>query len=147
MLQVVLDPRGERRQHDRNDAEREDDRALGALEAAIKPGPWLFGDQFTAADLYIASSLGFGMMFFLTGVIFSMTSYPGFLRVLFCAWPLVFQMIDIGCWWLARLDPMYARVIVYTGGLVALGLGLQVVLTLLDLMIPRSSSTSESLPG
>jgi len=39
------------------------DRALGALEAALKPGPWLFGDQFTAADLYIASSLGFGMQF------------------------------------------------------------------------------------
>lgn len=39
------------------------DRALGALEAAIKPGPWLFGDQFTAADLYLASSLGFGMQF------------------------------------------------------------------------------------
>ena len=39
------------------------DRAFGALEAALKPGPWLFGDQFTAADLYIASTLGFGMMF------------------------------------------------------------------------------------
>lgn len=39
------------------------DRALGALEGALKPGPWLFGDQFTAADLYIGSSLGFGMMF------------------------------------------------------------------------------------
>lgn len=39
------------------------DRALGALEAALKTGPWLFGDQFTAADLYIGSSLGFGMQF------------------------------------------------------------------------------------
>jgi glutathione S-transferase len=39
------------------------DRALGALENALTPGPWLFGDQFTAADLYIGSSLGFGMNF------------------------------------------------------------------------------------
>jgi glutathione S-transferase len=39
------------------------DRAFAALEASLKPGPWLFGDQFTAADLYITSSLGFGMMF------------------------------------------------------------------------------------
>jgi glutathione S-transferase len=39
------------------------DRAMNALEAAYKPGPWLFGDQFTAADLYIASGLGFGMQF------------------------------------------------------------------------------------
>ena len=39
------------------------DRAMAALEDAMTPGKWLFGDQFTAADLYIASSLGFGMMF------------------------------------------------------------------------------------
>lgn len=39
------------------------DRAMAALEAAMKPGPWLFGDHFTAADLYIASGLGFGMQF------------------------------------------------------------------------------------
>jgi len=39
------------------------DRALGALENAMKPGPWLFGDHFTAADLYIGSGLGFGMQF------------------------------------------------------------------------------------
>jgi len=39
------------------------DRALSALEAALRPGPWLFGETFTAADLYIASSLNFGMQF------------------------------------------------------------------------------------
>lgn len=39
------------------------DRAMGALEGALSPGPWLFGDRFTAADLYIASTLGFGMQF------------------------------------------------------------------------------------
>ena len=39
------------------------DRAMAALEAAFTPGPWLFGDQFTAADLYLASGLGFGMQF------------------------------------------------------------------------------------
>ena len=39
------------------------DRAMAALEAAMTPGQWLFGSQFTAADLYVASSLGFGMMF------------------------------------------------------------------------------------
>jgi glutathione S-transferase len=39
------------------------DRAMKALETAIAPGPWLFGDHFTAADLYLGSSLGFGMRF------------------------------------------------------------------------------------
>jgi len=27
----------------------------------MQPGPWLLGDQFTAADLYIGSALNFGM--------------------------------------------------------------------------------------
>jgi glutathione S-transferase len=38
-------------------------RATNALESALTPGPCLFGDHFTAADLYLASSLGFGMRF------------------------------------------------------------------------------------
>jgi glutathione S-transferase len=39
------------------------DRAMSALEAAYRPGPWLLGGQFTAADLYIASHLHYGMQF------------------------------------------------------------------------------------
>jgi glutathione S-transferase len=39
------------------------DRAMGAIEEALSPGPWLFGDAFTAADLYLGASLGFGMQF------------------------------------------------------------------------------------
>ncbi len=36
---------------------------MKALETAMTPGPWLFGNQFTAADLFIGSSLSFGMRF------------------------------------------------------------------------------------
>lgn len=39
------------------------DRAMRALENAMAPGPWLLGDVFTAADLYVASGLHFGMQF------------------------------------------------------------------------------------
>ena len=39
------------------------DRAMKALEAAIAPGPFLSGNDFTAADLYLGSSLAFGMRF------------------------------------------------------------------------------------
>jgi glutathione S-transferase len=39
------------------------DRAMGALEGAMRPGAWLIGPDFTAADLYIASGLHYGMMF------------------------------------------------------------------------------------
>jgi glutathione S-transferase len=33
------------------------------LENALRPGPYICGDQFTAADLYVGSQIGFGMMF------------------------------------------------------------------------------------
>ncbi|MEH6563931.1 MAG: glutathione S-transferase family protein [Halopseudomonas sp.] len=36
---------------------------LNALEDALREGPWLCGEQFTAADVYLASQLGWGMMF------------------------------------------------------------------------------------
>jgi glutathione S-transferase len=38
-------------------------RALDTLETAISRAPYLAGDSFTAADLYVGSHLGFGMMF------------------------------------------------------------------------------------
>jgi len=40
-----------------------DNDTLHALETALQPGPYLCGEQFTAADVYIGSSLGWGMMF------------------------------------------------------------------------------------
>jgi glutathione S-transferase len=33
------------------------------LENALRPGPYICGEQFTAADLYLGSQIGFGMMF------------------------------------------------------------------------------------
>ena len=37
--------------------------AIDNLENALRPGPWICGDQFTAADLYVGSQIGYGMMF------------------------------------------------------------------------------------
>ena len=39
------------------------ERALGVLERAVSDSAYLCGDQFTAADVYVGSQLGFGMMF------------------------------------------------------------------------------------
>lgn len=36
---------------------------LSALEGAISKGAYLIGDQFTAADVYVGSHIGFGMQF------------------------------------------------------------------------------------
>ncbi|MFM9879486.1 MAG: glutathione S-transferase family protein, partial [Burkholderiaceae bacterium] len=37
------------------------DAALNALENALKPGPYICGEQFTAADVVVGSQLGWGM--------------------------------------------------------------------------------------
>ncbi|MGZ0077052.1 glutathione S-transferase family protein [Methylomonas sp. ZR1] len=36
---------------------------LAAVETALQPGPYICGEQFTAADVYVGSQLGWGMMF------------------------------------------------------------------------------------
>jgi glutathione S-transferase len=36
---------------------------IDALETALRPGPYICGEQFTAADLYLGAQLGWGMMF------------------------------------------------------------------------------------
>ena len=38
------------------------DAVIAALEKAIAPGPYLLGERFSAADVYIASGIGWGMM-------------------------------------------------------------------------------------
>ncbi|MDB6089581.1 MAG: glutathione S-transferase [Gammaproteobacteria bacterium] len=35
---------------------------LNALEKALAPGPYILGERFSAADVYIGSQIGFGMM-------------------------------------------------------------------------------------
>jgi hypothetical protein len=81
--------------------------------------------------------LGFSMLYGLTGLILAFSSYPRVLRVVLCPLPLLAQVVDIGLWWLARLDepygPQFARAIVITGGIVGGSLFLHIVLSLWDL--------------
>jgi len=37
--------------------------ALDALETALRPGPYVCGEQFTAADVVLGAALGWGMLF------------------------------------------------------------------------------------
>jgi len=36
--------------------------ALLAIEKAITPGPWVLGERFSAADVYLGSEIGWGML-------------------------------------------------------------------------------------
>jgi hypothetical protein len=77
--------------------------------------------------------LGFSMLFGLTGLIFSFTSFPGWVRGFFGPFTLVAQLADIACWWLSRSDALFAQVLIFTGGLVAIGLAIQITGSLMDL--------------
>jgi glutathione S-transferase len=39
------------------------DDVMNALEAAVREGPYICGDQFTAADVYVGSQIGWGLQF------------------------------------------------------------------------------------
>jgi hypothetical protein len=77
--------------------------------------------------------LGLGMLYGLTGLIVTLTSYPAWARGLLGLLPLTAQVVDIAFWWLGRIDPMYAKGVVFAGSAAALGLFLQIALTLFDL--------------
>ena len=34
---------------------------VGAIEKAIAPGPWILGERFSAADVYVGSEIGWGL--------------------------------------------------------------------------------------
>jgi glutathione S-transferase len=36
---------------------------MGTLESAVSQGPFIVGDRFSAADVYVGSQIGFGLMF------------------------------------------------------------------------------------
>jgi hypothetical protein len=81
--------------------------------------------------------LGFSLLYGLTGLVFALTSYPAFLRVLIAPAALLAQVVDVSFWWLARLDaplgPQFASAIRVSGGVVAMCLVLQIVLSLYHL--------------
>lgn len=39
------------------------EQVLNALKIALTPGPWLLGDRFSAADIYVGSEINWAMMF------------------------------------------------------------------------------------
>jgi hypothetical protein len=77
--------------------------------------------------------LGFAMLYGLTGLTFAFTSWPGVVRAVLAPFTLLAQLVDISCWWMARYDPLFGKLIVFTGGAVAVSLFLQIVLSLFNL--------------
>jgi hypothetical protein len=81
--------------------------------------------------------LGFSMLYGLTGLIFALSGWPGIIRFLIAPLALLAQVVDISFWWLARMsDPygsQFAKSIKYSGIVVAVALGLQIIMSLFSL--------------
>ena len=112
--------------------------APGAVDAEKKPvDKWkeaksrqLSPDALTQSTH--AHLLSFSILCAATVLVFEFISYSGKLRCTLAPIVLVAQVLDIACWWLARLDgsgPYFALAILGTGSVVGLGLMLQIVLS------------------
>ena len=70
-------------------------------------------------------------------MIFALTSYPAWLRVPLAPAVIVAQVGEIACWWLGRIDGPVgvtcARLVLVLGGMVGVGLVIQIILGLFDL--------------
>ena len=81
--------------------------------------------------------LGFAMLYGITGFCLAMTGLPNFIKLILAPSALIIQVLEISCWWFARLDqpagPLFASAIPVLGGLVALGLLSQILLSLWDM--------------
>jgi hypothetical protein len=106
----------------------------------ILPGGWVRSERQMGIEKLTLSThahlLSFSMLFALTGFTFAMTKYWANVRLVFGPWVLLFQMADIACWWLSRVDGVgvfFAQAIVFTGGGVGAGLIVHILGSILDM--------------
>lgn len=73
-----------------------------------------------------AHLLSFAMLFSLTGLIFALSSWPAWMRVIVGPSVVIAVFADVSCWWLARLcdemGPFFAQAVILTGFLAGVGL-------------------------
>jgi len=106
---------------------------------------WVKNDKQTSMDGLAQSThahlFGFSVLYALTGLILAFSSYPSWVKAFLCPLALAGQVLDIGCWWLARLEPPYgpafAVLTLATGGIAALALACHIFLSLFDLFATK----------
>ena len=111
------------------------DPLITAPSQEVLPGGWVRSSKQMTIESLTQSThahlLSFAVLFTLTGVIFSLTGYPGIIRGVVAPIVLLAQVTDVCCWWLARVPdygPLFAQAIIGTGSIVGLGLSIQIIL-------------------
>jgi hypothetical protein len=79
---------------------------------------------------------GISIIFLLTGVIFSLSEAPVWLRVSLVIIPYLAILADIGSWWLTKFDPLFGIVVIVGGALMGLALAGQCLISLWEMWLP-----------
>jgi len=79
---------------------------------------------------------GIGLLLLSVGMIFRRVCLRAWLKTTLILLPFVAIFVDIIAWFLGRWDPVYAYTTVIAGGLLAVGLGGQIIISLYQLWLP-----------
>ena len=82
---------------------------------------------------------GISLIFLLTGSIFSLSRLGATWKVWILVLPYVSIWADIGSWWLAKFDPVFAYVVLTGGALMGVSLALQIFIPLWEMWVRTSS--------
>ena len=107
----------------------------------------VFDDGDSFADLARISHIhlfGISLIFVMTGLIFSLSRIGTMVKSWILVLPYVAIWADIGSWWLTKLDPVFAYVVLLGGALMGASLALQIAIPLWEMWM---RSSSERAPG
>jgi hypothetical protein len=89
---------------------------------------------------------GIGLLLFCVGLIFRLAAMRPWLKVSLIVLPFAAMLADILAWFLTKRDPVYAYVVVLSGGVLGFSLTVQIVVSLWQLWIPPKG-TAHSNPA
>ncbi len=78
---------------------------------------------------------GISIIFFITGLIFTLSETPAWFRVLLIVTPYAAITADIGSWWLAKWEKFFGVVVVVSGAFMALALACQILCSLREMWL------------
>jgi hypothetical protein len=79
---------------------------------------------------------GISIIFLLTGIIFSLSETPVWLRVSLVVIPYLAILADIGSWWFTKFIPVFGFVVVIGGAIWGLALAGQILIPLWEMWLP-----------
>jgi hypothetical protein len=90
---------------------------------------------------------GIGMIFLLTGIIFSLSETPIWLRISLVVLPYLAILADIGSWWLTKFIPVFGIVVIVGGAFMGVALAGQILISLWEMWLPTPWSRAAAGGG